>query len=686
MKHILLILSLLLGLANTLHAEDSIGTTTLFGGAYNDVKNVGNYAYVASGAGLKVIDVSNPATPQLVAKYDTNDSANGIDIFGNKAYLATNKGLLILDVSTPSNPSFVSQYGISKYYGVDAAGDYVYIASGSAGLVVLNVFDPTAPTLSGTYETIGYTGGVSVLGNYAYVADPTSGLKIIDISNPAAPTFSGTYDTTGRALGVSVLGNYAYVADGLSGLQIIDISIPAAPTLSGTYDTTGDARGVSVLGNYAYVADSSAGLQIIDISTPAAPTHSGTYDTTGSARGVSVLGNYAYVADSSAGLQIINITDPTTPTLSGTYDTTGFAYGVSVLGNYAYVADGSAGLSIVKVQMTDTDNDGVPDVTDTDDDNDGVLDNADAFPLNANESVDTDGDGTGNNADTDDDNNGISDADEIAHGLNPLDVSDATADADGDGISNADEIQAGTDPQVANLTDVEKFVKRFYEVILGRTPDSAGLVDWSSKLEGLSKSGADIAKGFIFSAEYNIDSKSDTEYLNTLYSAFFDRAGDTGRLAYWHNQIALGASRTDVLDGFLNSLEFINLAESYGIIANATPVELFVSRFYKQTLLRNPDAAGLADWTNRLNTGIASGSDVAFGFVFSNEFIARNLNNNDFVTVLYRAFFGREPDTVGFNGWMTQLNAGTTRKAVLQGFLGAVEFANLAGEYGIRVR
>ena len=401
---------------------------------------------------------------------------------------------------------------------------------------------------------------------------------------------------------------------------------------------------------YAYVANGN-GLNIVDISNPNAPTTVGNYNTSGNAYDVNIVGSYAYVADGNKGVQIIDISNHTSPTLVVMYDTSGFAYKLKVLGNYAYVADGAGGLAIIKVKMTDTDNDGTPDVADTDDDNDG-----------------------------------ISDADELANGLNPLDASDATQDADGDGISNIDEINAGTDPQVANLTQIEQFVKRFYQVILGRSPDAAGLAYWSSSLESLGKSGADIAKGFIFSAEYAIDSKSNDAYLATLYSAFFNRPADAAGKTYWLEQMAQGMTREEVLDGFLNSIEFKNLADSYGIIPNATPVELFVSRFYKQTLGRLPDAAGLASWTSKLNSGTASGSDVAFGFVFSEEFTARGLDNTDFLNVLYRAFFAREPDIAGFNGWKTQLDAGTSREEVLQGFLGAPEFANLAGGYGIRVR
>ena len=93
---------------------------------------------------------------------------------------------------------------------------------------------------------------------------------MIDVSNPAAPTLAGTYNTPGYAWSVYVSGDHAFVADNVSGLQVIDISNPAAPTLAGTYDTPGLATGVYVSGDHAFVADGVSGLQVIDISNPAA--------------------------------------------------------------------------------------------------------------------------------------------------------------------------------------------------------------------------------------------------------------------------------------------------------------------------------------------------------------------------------------------------------------------------------
>ena len=47
-----------------------------------------------------------------------------------------------------------------------------------------------SPTLAGTDNTPTSASGVAVNGNYAYVAADWSGLDIIDISNPSAPTLN----------------------------------------------------------------------------------------------------------------------------------------------------------------------------------------------------------------------------------------------------------------------------------------------------------------------------------------------------------------------------------------------------------------------------------------------------------------------------------------------------------------
>ena len=238
---------------------------------------------------------------------------------------------------------------------------------------------------------------------------------------------------------------------------------------------------------------------------------------------------------------------------------------------------------------------------------------------------------------------------------------------------------------------VENFVKRFYVEVLGRTADPVGLNDWTNRLTTQVSAASDVATGFVFSAEYIGKDTTDAEFVNTLYSAFFGRAADVGGFNGWIAELNAGTSREDVLNGFLYSSEFDALAKAAGIKtipdgqggAAGGSAEDFVKRFYSEVLGRTADEAGLRDWTNKLYSNEATGADIAVGFTSSAEFTSKPITDLEFVNIMYKAFFNRTGDAGGVSGWLGQLEGGTSRAAVVNGFLHSEEFVNLCNGYGI---
>lgn len=114
------------------------------------------------------------------------------------------------------------------------------------------------------------------------------------------------------------------------------------------------------------------------------------------------------------------------------------------------------------------------------------------------------------------------------------------------------------------------------------------------------------------------------------------------------------------------------------------PVEAFVSRLYTIALKRNPEPAGLADWTQKLVSGSRSGAEVASGIFFSPEFKNRNLSDEDFVETLYLVMMDRPSDAGGKKDWVYKLKNGVGREGVFSGFTGSTEFDNICKRYGIR--
>ncbi len=122
--------------------------------------------------------------------------------------------------------------------------------------------------------------------------------------------------------------------------------------------------------------------------------------------------------------------------------------------------------------------------------------------------------------------------------------------------------------------------------------------------------------------------------------------------------------------------------DGFQVVA-ADGVEAFVTRLYQECLGRNPDPDGLKAYCDALRGGHITGGAATKSFFLSDEFKNRNTNNSQFLTILYKAMFDREPDTGGFNGWMDAMNNGMGRPEVVDGFINSSEFVNLCMRYGI---
>ena len=122
----------------------------------------------------------------------------------------------------------------------------------------------------------------------------------------------------------------------------------------------------------------------------------------------------------------------------------------------------------------------------------------------------------------------------------------------------------------------------------------------------------------------------------------------------------------------------------YDPATEGTELEAFISRFYQQCLGQNPDLAGLSDWTVPFLRGTQSGGSLATFIVHSEEFKSRNTSDEEYVTILYRAFFGREPDEGGYNDKLRRLRNGVSRDDILDQFIYSPEFASLCHLYRIK--
>jgi len=241
---------------------------------------------------------------------------------------------------------------------------------------------------------------------------------------------------------------------------------------------------------------------------------------------------------------------------------------------------------------------------------------------------------------------------------------------------------------VTTIPFIESFIARLYQNVLGRTPEPTGYAEWSNALRN-GAPGSTLAYGFFFSPEFIVRNHSNEVFVDILYLTLFDRSADASGKAAWVDLLNQGLPREDAFAGFVNSPEFGILCDRASIVQGTytAPVggmaRVFAARLFSVTLQRAPDSAGLNDWHAALVAG-ASGIQVARGFMFSQEMNARNLNNADFVEILYNAKMGRPSDPAGKASWVSLLNNGVSREAVFLGFANSVEFEHICRTHGIQ--
>ena len=149
-------------------------------------------------------------------------------------------------------------------------------------------------------------------------------------------------------------------------------------------------------------------------------------------------------------------------------------------------------------------------------------------------------------------------------------------------------------------------------------------------------------------------SDANTAYINAVYQSVLGHAPDTTGLAYWQQQLASGAARSEVAQGVWDSPEHRG-AE--------------VEQFYQEFLGRASDAAGKAFWVNAFSQSWVTEQVEVAGFVSSAEYTNLHSGNTNFVDALFNDVAQRPADSAGESQWVSQLNAGKSPLDVAFGFI-----------------
>jgi len=124
-----------------------------------------------------------------------------------------------------------------------------------------------------------------------------------------------------------------------------------------------------------------------------------------------------------------------------------------------------------------------------------------------------------------------------------------------------------------------------------------------------------------------------------------------------------------------------NVTATFTSGTNNDSVVTLITYYYQSILGRAPDSGGLAYYQDRINQAKAQGRDVkpefkimAYNFLNSPEYLNRGTSNTAYVTILYKTFLQRDPESAGLQYYLNILASGWSRNSLLDNFVNSPEF------------
>ncbi|MEO2018456.1 MAG: hypothetical protein ABGZ53_29245, partial [Fuerstiella sp.] len=250
----------------------------------------------ANDVGLNIYDVDSRSEWSHIATVETSRALRGVLADdGTTFYLADSfGGLKVIDTSAPALPQIVSTLPGTNFgnrpdavnaVAVSSDPDIIYrLLWADARLEVVDVSDPAIPEVLSTLPLTGY-GDLLVASEdrtLLYAVTRTNGVTVVDTSSPRTPVVLTSIDTL-DATGIAFAGSSdrGFIADRAGGVLLLDMSNPASPYLEERLGLVSDATDVYVHEDTdtLWVAQGSKGVAVFDLTVDGPPNQIGVITT-----------------------------------------------------------------------------------------------------------------------------------------------------------------------------------------------------------------------------------------------------------------------------------------------------------------------------------------------------------------------------------------------------------------------
>jgi len=150
---------------------------------------------------------------------------------------------------------------------------YIYLASESHGIQVMDINDPDGPKIVATMTTPGQPTLTAIDGSTLIAHSDVVDIMVIDISDPLAPLLAGVGVGAVESESIAIGADVALSLHPDEGIYCFDISTPATTVLASISYVPEEPVSLIMVDHYCVVTlrGSFGGLQVIDFSDPYAP-------------------------------------------------------------------------------------------------------------------------------------------------------------------------------------------------------------------------------------------------------------------------------------------------------------------------------------------------------------------------------------------------------------------------------
>jgi hypothetical protein len=284
------------------------------------------YGFLALGdAGFGVLDLRQPAQAYLLYRLPLDGFSRHVLLSDQQAFVSSGQALYVLDISQPASPQILSS--IQTFAHSSQFHDSLLLVFFSSGITFYDISDLNNIVEVSLYSF--YWGSlVAVSANHLYFQSSACGIyscaywvDIIDISDPYTPINSGTYNVMSDYTHIIIQGDTAYIGDGWT-------VIVAHITPDGGFDPLGNYsfgryieflqfdRGKLYLGgnNSIEILDVNDPLNIIQVGKYTSPTYA--------IQSVQIKLPFIFTRvklisglSDAVSMLVFDVTNPTTPTL-----------------------------------------------------------------------------------------------------------------------------------------------------------------------------------------------------------------------------------------------------------------------------------------------------------------------------------------------------------------------------------